>query len=55
MSKMSELCLDIEDLLIDGYSHEAIAEKLNVPVDWVQGVESDMLNQTQDEYDIIDL
>jgi len=56
MSRMSEISIDIENLLIDGVSRTDIAQRLNVPIDWVYGVESAMLNHPQDDldYDTID-
>jgi len=35
MSKMSELCIDIELMLEQGYSPVRIAEYLEVPITWV--------------------
>jgi hypothetical protein len=35
MSKMAELCMDIEDLLAEGMSPKFIAVTLNVPIEMV--------------------
>jgi hypothetical protein len=51
---MSQLHLEISDLLERGLSPEAIAKRLNVPIDWVFGIELDMINYPQDSYDCYD-
>ena len=38
MSKMSDLGLDISDMLEDGYLPVTIARLLEVPIDWVYEV-----------------
>ena len=38
MSKMSDLALDIEERLATGATHAEIAEALQVPLEWVEGV-----------------
>ena len=35
MSKMSNLMLEIQEMIADGYSPIEIAEKLRVPLQWV--------------------
>ena len=35
---MSDLALEIEDRLAIGATHDAIAEALEVPVEWVEAV-----------------
>lgn len=40
MSKMSELVIDIEELLQQNYSVNTIAKVLNIPIEWVQSVSS---------------
>ena len=40
MSRMSDLAVDIEELLLEGkMTNKEIAEQLDVPVDWVVAVE----------------
>lgn len=51
---MSELHLEISDMLEQGRSPKTIAEKLNVPIDWVIGIELDMINHPQDDFDSYD-
>lgn len=38
MSKMSDLWIEIQELLEDGADPLFIAEKLQVPVDWIESV-----------------
>lgn len=54
MSKMNEISLDITELLEQGRSPEHIAQKLSVPLDWVLGVELNLINYPQDSYDCYD-
>lgn len=35
MSRMSELSIDIQDMLEDGYLPVTIARQLEIPVNWV--------------------
>lgn len=51
---MNEISLDITELLEQGRSPEHIAQKLSVPLDWVLGVELDLINYPQDSYDCYD-
>lgn len=39
MSKMFNILAAIEELVAQGFDAQAIAEKLNIPVDWVHVVE----------------
>jgi transposase len=39
MSRMSELMIDIEIMLRDGYSKDEVAKKFGVPYDWVKQVD----------------
>ena len=40
MSRMSEIAIEIEDLIMNGsLSNEEIAKVLNVPIEWVESVE----------------
>ena len=43
MSKMNELYIEIEELLMDEMPVEKISEKLGVPVGWVLEVKYDLL------------
>lgn len=36
MGRMSELNLQIEELYVEGLSIQAIAEELDIPLEWVQ-------------------
>ena len=38
MSKMADLALTIEGMLVEGYSMMAIADELNIPVEWVENI-----------------
>lgn len=42
MSAMSNLVFEIQELLSEGYSVLSIADKLNVPLEWVQAEEESM-------------
>jgi len=46
MSKMSELCIDIELMLEQGYSPVRIAEYLEVPITWVYETSELMEDET---------
>jgi hypothetical protein len=48
MSVMSNLALDIENMIIDGYYFEEIAQKLEVPVSWVSEVAKQMDQAAED-------
>jgi transposase len=39
MSRMSELMIDIEIMLRDGYSKDEVAKKFGVPYEWVKRVD----------------
>ena len=41
MSKMSELQIAIMEMLEDGYLYTEIAQKLEIPIDWVEDVVDD--------------
>lgn len=36
MSRMSDLSLEIQDLIVSGVKLEDIATKLDIPLDWVE-------------------
>ena len=38
MSRMSDLALTVEEILEDGYSEITIADKLEIPIEWVENV-----------------
>ena len=38
MSKMADLALTIEQMLVEGYSMMSIADELNIPVEWVENI-----------------
>jgi len=39
MSMMSDISIEIQELLVDGEAPAVIAEKLNVPIEWVEAEE----------------
>ena len=43
MSRMSELMIDIEELLYRGHSVASIAEALNVPIEWVEQKQDELM------------
>lgn len=43
MSRMSELALDIEDMLREGYKAVTIAATLKIPLEMVLDVEEDLM------------
>lgn len=48
MSVMSNLALDIENMIVDGYYFEEIAQKLEVPMSWVSEVAKQMDQAAED-------
>lgn len=36
MSRMSDLSIEVQELLADGIGHAEIAAKLNIPIEWVE-------------------
>jgi len=44
MSRMSDLHIDISDALASGEHPRQIADRFNVPVQWVESVEADNIN-----------
>ena len=36
MSRMSDLSIEVQELLVDGIGHAEIAAKLNIPIEWVE-------------------
>jgi hypothetical protein len=49
MSKMSELHIEIQELLMDGVRPSIIAQELNIPVTWVYPVMIDLQNEVLQE------
>jgi hypothetical protein len=45
MSNMSELWIRIEELLADGMTPQAISTRLNIPVEWVDDVASELQDE----------
>jgi len=43
MSKMADLALTIEGMLVEGYSMMAIADELNIPVEWVENIREGLI------------
>lgn len=43
MSKMAEIAFDIEDMLMQGYKPCVIADMLNVPIQWVESTEEQVM------------
>lgn len=39
MARMSELMIDVEEMLRDGFTADEVATKLGVPFQWVKEVE----------------
>ena len=48
MSFMSQLSLDIEEMIIQGHYFEEIAQKLEVPMSWVSEVAKQMDQAAED-------
>ena len=46
MSKMSEISLEIQELLVDGVRPSVIATELNVPIVWVYSVMKELIRET---------
>lgn len=45
MSNMSELWIRIEEMLADGMTPAAISTRLNVPIEWVDTVVSELQDE----------
>lgn len=43
MSRMSEMMLEIEEQLVEGWLPHEVADRLNVPLNWVVGVEQELV------------
>jgi len=48
MSKMSQLMLEIQELVMAGKDFESIAEQLNVPLEWVYDAETILVEESYD-------
>lgn len=48
MSFMSQLSIDIENMIIEGHYFEDIAQKLEVPMSWVSEVAKQMDQYAED-------
>jgi hypothetical protein len=44
MSKMRDLILDIQELLVDGFSPQTISDRLGVPHQWVLEIEESLMS-----------
>jgi hypothetical protein len=54
MGKVSNLVLEIQDLLVSGFDAEQISRRLDVPVNWVYEA-ADMMNDLESsDYDYMD-
>jgi hypothetical protein len=49
MSVMSELWMDVQDMLERGESWQNVAAALDVPLSWVEEVANDMVVEFDDE------
>ena len=45
MSKIADLAIEIEEMLVDGYSPSQIERELNVPVSWVYVVQQQHMDE----------
>ena len=45
MSKVADLAIEIEEMLVDGYSPSQIERVLNVPVSWVYVVQKQHMDE----------
>lgn len=53
MSRMSDILIEISEMLEKGVEPEQICNVLHVPIDWVAYVEKEMMHSspTQEEYE----
>lgn len=51
MSKMADLALTIEQMLVEGYSMMAIADELSIPVEWVENIGEGLNNENDGQPD----
>ena len=51
MSKMADLALTIEQMLVEGYSMMSIADELNIPVEWVENIREGLNNENDGQPD----
>lgn len=48
MSKMAELDIEIQDMLLAGFEPVVIAKTLNVPIEWVEATAASMEPEEED-------
>lgn len=51
MSKMAELLIEVEELLSMGYAVNEVAQKLNIPVEWVIDTELELMGMHEYGHD----
>lgn len=51
MSKMADLALTIEQMLVDGHSMMFIADELNIPVEWVENIREGLNDENDGQPD----
>ncbi len=51
MSKMADLALTIEQMLVEGYSMMSIADELNIPVEWVENIREGLNDENDGQPD----
>ena len=49
MNRIKEIFDEIEDMLYDGYTVDEVANKLIVPLDWAQEVETFLFQEANEE------
>ena len=54
MSRMSELAIDVEDMLFEGFTYPEIAEKLNISVEQVEAFVAEMEAMDVEFYEMDD-
>ena len=51
MSKMADLALTIEQMLVEGHSMMSIADELNIPVEWVENIREGLNDENDGQPD----
>ena len=51
MSKMADLALTIEQMLVEGHSMMVIADELNIPVEWVENIREGLNDENDGQPD----
>ena len=54
MSKMAELDIEIQDMILAGFEPVIIAKTLNVPIEWVEATASSMEPEEEEDVDAFD-